>query len=160
MVVDPFPDAPVNETCETAVALNGVEGEVTGNTQNAADDYTLLDANPCTAHNTEGGDMVYVLPVEVDQDIYIQAEPVGGWDLSLYVVSDCDDVVRNSLGCADSAITETTTFVADQTGDVYVVVDGSNGESGDFNLRWGLVDCRLDVDCDAGACDNYRCVAD
>lgn len=160
MVVEPFGDAPINETCETAVALNGAEGEVSGDTRGALDDYTLRDANPCTGHNSRGGDMVYALPVQVDQDIFVQAEPVGGWDLSLYVVDDCGALPNNALVCSDNAITESLTYTADQAGDLYVVVDGSNGEGGEFTLRWGLVECRLPVDCDSGVCTNYRCVAD
>ena len=160
MVVEPFADAPVNETCETAVALNGAEGEVSGDTRSALDDYIMRDANQCTGHNTRGGDVVYALPVEVDQDIFVQAEPIGGWDLALYLVGDCADAPGSPAVCADSAITESLTYTADATGNVYVVVDGSNGEAGEFSLRWGLVECRLPVDCDSGVCTNYRCVAD
>ncbi len=160
MVVDPFGDAPINETCDTAVALNGAEGEIAGDTRAALDDYVMRDANQCTGHNTRGGDVVYALPVEVDQDIFVQAEPDGGWDLALYLVGDCADAPANPLVCADEAITESLTYTPDETGNVYVVVDGSNGEAGEFSLRWGLVECRLPVDCDSGICTNYRCIAD
>ena len=75
--------------------------------------------------------------------LFFDAEGAG--DLALYVVEDCGDLPGSRLACADEAITESVDFVANEAGNVYVVVDGSNGEAGEFTLAWGSVECRLDA---------------
>jgi len=92
--------------------------------------------------------------------MYVQAIPEDGWDLSLYVVSECGSPARRRIACSDGALAESVVFDTAAEEMVYVIVDGSNGETGNFELRWGTADCRLDVDCAAGRCTDFRCQAD
>jgi hypothetical protein len=67
------------------------------------------------------------------------AVPELGWDLSLYLLSGCNgDVDQACLAGQDGALTETLTFTPQQSGEVYLIVDGANGEAGAFELSWGL----------------------
>ena len=90
--------------------------------------------------------------------MFVQATPEGGWDLSLYVVSGCNNPARNRIACSDGGLTEAAVFDLLAGESVFVVVDGSNDESGSFQLRWGSAECRIDVDCPAGRCQDFRCV--
>lgn len=154
-----FDDPPANDGCDEALALDGEGGELRGDTRSAEDDVRLADGNGCTGHDSRGGDVVYTIPVADDGLYYVQAEPDGGWDLSLLVLGDCDEPLGDCLG-QDGALTETLVFARNGGGDVTVVVDGSNGEAGEFTLRWGPADCEEDRDCaDGEQCVTFQCVA-
>ncbi|MEE2756329.1 MAG: dickkopf-related protein [Myxococcota bacterium] len=159
MNVESIGAAPVNEVCDSATALDAAGGQLVASTQAAIDDYRLLDANLCTGNNTLGGDVVYTLASPQNQMMYVEAIPEDGWDLALYVVSDCANPARRRVACSDGALTESTVFDVAADEPVFVIVDGSNGESGSFQLRWGVAECRLDVDCAEGQCIDYACVA-
>ena len=158
MVVDTISQGPANETCDDADDLIIEGGHLEGDTSGANDDYQLLDANLCTGHNTLGGDLVYRLQPEAGGLYFVELTPDGGWDASLYVVSDCANPARNRIRCSDGALTESVVFTPQAGEPVYVIVDGSNGETGEFGLRWGPAACRLDVDCPSGSCVDYQCV--
>ena len=160
MVVESLGGMPTNETCEDAQPLAAEGGRLDGSTAVAADDYQLLEANLCTGHNTLGGDVVYAINNPEPGMMYVQAIPEDGWDLSLYVVSECGSPARRRIACSDGALAESVVFDTAAEEMVYVIVDGSNGETGNFELRWGTADCRLDVDCAAGRCTDFRCQAD
>ena len=65
------------------------------------------------------------------------ATPEEGWDLSLYILDSCDgDLEAACLAGHDEALAETVVFTPTRTGDVYIVVDGANGEFGRFDLSW------------------------
>ena len=157
MNVESLGDVPPNETCEAADELPAGGGALMASTSRAADDYRLLDANLCTGNNTIGGDVVYRLVSPEAQMMYVEATPEAGWDLALYVVSDCANPARRRIACSDGALTESVVFDIAADEPVYVIVDGSNGESGSFDLRWGSAECRLDVDCAQGSCVDYTC---
>ena len=158
--VEPAGPAPANETCDTARALDAGGGTIPGDTRPAADDYTLVANNRCTEHDSLGGDVVYRLPAQAGTRYFVQATPTGGWDLSLYATTDCGDPARACVEGSDGALTESIVFTAADTGDVFVIVDGSGDESGAFELRWGLAECGAARDCAAGqACADFRCVA-
>ncbi len=157
LVVEPTPDAPANDTCEAAEALDAGGGTLSGNTRGAGDDYRLPEATSCTDYNTRGGDVAYRLPRAAQGRYFVEATPIGGWDLSLAVVGGCDNHTGEA-GCSDGALTEAVVFDA-PGGELFVIVDGTNGESGRFDLRWGPADCEIDVDCDGDqACVDYTCV--
>ncbi len=159
IVVEPFGNAPQNDTCESAQQLAAGGGELQGDTRSAGDDYQLEEGNACTQHNTRGGDVVYVLPQQAAGRYFIEAIPQGGWDLALAVVGGCDDPAGQRRACSDGALTESVVFDAPGS-QLYVIVDGTNGEHGRFTLRWGPADCAGDFDCDPGeTCRNYACVA-
>jgi hypothetical protein len=157
MVVDSLTGMPANETCEEAMRLASEGGSLAASTAAASDDYQLLEANLCTGHNTLGGDLVYAINNAEPGMMYVQAIPADGWDLALYVVSECESPARRRIACSDGALDESVVFDAAADETVYVIVDGSNGETGDFELRWGSAECRLDVDCAAGSCIDFNC---
>jgi len=158
VAVEAFDSPPENDTCDDAVALDAVGGEVEGDTRSAADDFRLADGNGCTGHDTRGGDVVYTIPVGDVGLYFVEAEPHGGWDLSLMVLGDCDDPLDDCVG-EDGALTETVLFARNGGGDVTVVVDGSGGEAGEFTLRWGPAECADDEACNPGQrCVAFQCV--
>lgn len=157
VVVEPRDAGQPNDTCASAEVLEARGGQLQGNTGPARDDYQLAEPNRCTSYNSVGGDLVYALDLSVNDRVYVQAEPVGGWDLSLYVVTDCGDLAACVDG-SDGALTETVVFTAERDQRYHVIVDGTNGERGAFNLRWGPAECENDGACGAGRrCVNFVC---
>lgn len=159
MVVEPYGNAPANETCAAAQRLDAAGGQLQGDTRPAGDDYRLVEGNPCTGHNTNGGDVVYQLPRQAVGRYFIEASPDGGWDLALAVVNGCADPAGERRACSDGGLTEAVVFDAPGS-ELFVIVDGTNNERGRFTLRWGPAECAGDFDCAAGeACVGYACVA-
>ncbi|MCA9543886.1 MAG: hypothetical protein KC613_05830, partial [Myxococcales bacterium] len=158
VTVDPVGPVPANDTCDAAQAVQGASGSVQGDTRAAADDYQLPDNNRCTGHDSRGGDVAFTVPVTGGQRTFIQAVPEAGWDLSLYVVADCDRPLDDCRG-SDGALAEAVVYTPAADGTALVVVDGSAGESGRFTLNWGPAECEADGECDAGRCEAFRCVA-
>ena len=134
----PLPNDSENDRCETAIALNGPSGTVSGNTAGAVNDYELSPNNLCTRYNSASSDVVYRYSGVVGQTVTFSATPEEGWDLSLYVVDDCDGDLENAcLVGQDGALTETVTYTPATTGDLFIIVDGANSEFGPFELTWG-----------------------
>ena len=134
----PLPGAPSNETCANAEVLSGASGSVSGDTSNAANDYDLGASNLCTRDNTNSGEVVYRYSPTSGETTVFSAIPAVGWDLSLYIVDSCDgDLEQACLAGQDGALTETISFTAQNNRDIYLVVDGANGEAGAFELTWG-----------------------
>jgi hypothetical protein len=163
MVVEPLGEVATNDTCMDAEAIGGT-GTLTGTTATASDDYALTQANTCTGYNTQAPDVVYRLSPPAGGPTFVTARPIGGWDLSLYVYSDCSNLLSpmNRVACSpDGALSESLVFDPSTTpGPYYVIVDGTNGESGEFELSWGSVECTVTDDCPAGdVCDTstYQC---
>ncbi|MGB0647956.1 MAG: hypothetical protein ACPGQS_12310, partial [Bradymonadia bacterium] len=163
MVVEPLGDVAGNDTCDSAEAIGG-SGTLMGNTATANDDYVLTQGNTCTGYNTRGADVVYRLSPPAGGPTFVTARPLDGWDLSLYVYSDCGNLISpmNRVACSpDGALSETLVFdPATTPGPYYVIVDGTNGEAGAFELSWGLVGCTVADDCPSGQmCDplTYQC---
>jgi hypothetical protein len=138
VVLDPLPQAADNETCEQAIALDGDSGTVTGNTQGSQDDYTLSPNNNCTRYPSNAPDVVYSIQGNANIPITFTATPQLGWDLSLYLLSSCEnaDPFAECLAGQDGALTETVTYTPSADGEIYIVIDGSNSESGSFELSW------------------------
>ncbi|MCA9540689.1 MAG: hypothetical protein KC620_17440 [Myxococcales bacterium] len=160
VTVEYDPSAPANDTCDNAEALAAGGGEVQGDTRSAADDYRLVDGNACTGHNTLGGDVVYRLPANAAGRLFVEATPVGGWDLALTVTTGCADPARDRIACSDGALAEAVVFDAPGR-DAFVIIDGSNGEAGPYQLRWGPAECAGDFDCAQGEhCVDFICAGD
>lgn len=158
--VTPIGPAAANDTCESAIALVGPSGTILGDTRGATDDYQLIDGNACTRHDSRGGDIVYRLPVVAGQPMFVNAVPTGGWDLSLFALPDCSNLGNRCVG-SDGALEEAIVFTPQASGDLFIVVDGSAGESGAFDLRWGTPQCdRVNGGCAANQqCRRNLCVA-
>lgn len=163
MVVQPLGSAAPNDVCEDAELISG-SGSLTGSTATANDDYTLPPTNTCTGFNTQAPDVVYRLTPPIGSRVFVRATPIDGWDMSLYVYSDCSNVLsaEGRVACAvDGALTESLVFdPAVKPGPYHVIVDGTNGESGEFELTWGAVECTITDECQDGQTCNqqtYRC---
>lgn len=159
LLVEAFDEAPANNTCDTAVALQS-EVAVEGDTRGAGDDVSLVDGNRCTGHDSRGGDLAYVADLQAGERYFVQAVPEGGWDLSLIVAEDCARADDTCVAGSDGALTESVVFTAAASGDHYIIVDGSAGEGGPFSLRYGPAECGRDADCpDDGRCGpDFTCV--
>ena len=126
----------------------------------------LQSADP---RNTNGGDLVYRFSNLPNQKIYVEATPlpidglpVGdvGWDLALYAFVDCENPssANSRISGSDGALSESIVFNGNDGDPIFVVVDGSNGEEGPFELRWGIVECQANEDCDEGlTCQRFAC---
>jgi hypothetical protein len=142
VLVEPIAPAPANDACGAAQNLDRAGGVLQANTAGANDDAQLPDGNQCTGHATIGsGDVVYRLTLEPRRTYFVEAVPERGWDLSLFVVDDCAMPNATCRVGHDGALTERVEFAggaAEET--VTIIVDGANGESGPFELRWGPLD--------------------
>lgn len=142
VLVEPVAPAPANDTCASAQNLDRAGGVLQANTAGANDDAQLPDGNQCTGHSTLGsGDVVYRLTLDPRRTYFVEAIPERGWDLSLFVVDDCAMPNATCRIGRDGALTERVEFAsgaAEET--VTIIVDGANGESGPFELRWGPLD--------------------
>lgn len=149
--VEAFGDVPGNNQCANAdaIAPNQV---VEGDTRAAEDDISLVAGNRCTGHDSRGGDVAYLANLSAGQRYFVQAVPTGGWDLSLFVVTDCARADDTCVAGSDGALTESVVFTARDDGDHFIVIDGSAGEGGAFTLRYGPAECGRDGDCPGGTC--------
>lgn len=134
----PLSPAPANETCGDAIELSGPSGSVTGDTSNAVNDYELEANNLCTRDNTSSGEVAYRYSPTAGETVVFSAIPEIGWDLSLYILDGCDgNIDQACLAGQDGALTETISFTPQNDRDIYIIVDGANGEAGAFELTWG-----------------------
>lgn len=157
VVVEAFADNIANDLCDGAVALRPGQA-VAGDTRGAADDYSLVAQNRCTGYDSRGGDVAYVVDLQANQRVFVEAVPTGGWDLSLYVLTDCDRLDSCVTG-RDGALTEAVVFTPRAAGQHFIIVDGSNGEGGPFTLRYGPAECARDADCGQRRCGpDFTCI--
>ncbi len=148
-----------NETCANATPLAEEGSWMMGSTYLAQDDYSLPDRNSCTGYNSRSGDLVYSLDAPVGELVFVEAKPIGGWDLSLYaLVGGCGDP-ENCEASSDGALSEMIALLVPEGG-LSLVVDGSNQEHGEFEIRWGRASCLNDEGCESGHCLNFQCVDD
>ena len=138
VLVEAVGPAPANDTCATAQRLDAAGGELDASTLGANADQQLADGNQCTGDNTSAGDVLYRLPVVAGGSYFVEATPDSGWDLSLYAMSDCNSPGPTCLAGHDGALTERIEFSTGAADDeVFIAVDGANGEAGRFHLSWG-----------------------
>jgi len=133
-------DEPVGDLCEDPFeVLPDASGNFTmmGVLADAASDTDLATGNQCTGSLTRGPDPVYGLNVVAGQTVTVdlvstEATPE---DLAVYITTDCDTLPNSCVAGADtqggSTTPETATYMANQDGRIYIVVDsyyaGSQG---------------------------------
>ena len=99
----------------------------------AASGCTTLHHSPWTGHVAKHPEQCSNVSV-----IFVEATPDSGWDLSLYAMSDCNSPGPTCLAGHDGALTERIEFSTGAADDeVFIAVDGANGEAGRFHLSWG-----------------------
>ncbi|MBN1826239.1 MAG: hypothetical protein JW958_08230 [Candidatus Eisenbacteria bacterium] len=119
------------ETCAFPLDLCAYAGgdfEIPYSTLLAEDDYST-DFGGCTGYTAHGGDIVY--SVTLDPGGLIDVTQTGDYDMVLYLVTDCEDVVGSCVAGSDnccSGIIETVTYTSEFGGTYYLIVDGYTGE--------------------------------
>jgi Abnormal spindle-like microcephaly-assoc'd, ASPM-SPD-2-Hydin/Fibronectin type III domain len=128
---------PENDSCATVtdIPVDRLPFATTGTTFGAANDFN--PGPPCVHNNqsASGPDVIYSFTSPDSQNYDITATPIGNYDITLYVVTDC----LSQSGCSSSdtrasgtaehlrrRLTEGTTY--------YIIIDGFQGDSGDFLL--------------------------
>ncbi len=128
--------APENDTCAGAIAIVPEAGfSVAISTVGANNDYSPV-APSCTGYSADGADVVYTVELEPTEDITLSWTTVG-FDGSLYVVTDCDDLTTCVAGAdaAGTGGTEVVSFTNDtSTTNVYYIICDAYSGTGDGTL--------------------------
>ena len=119
-----------NDRCADAINLPG-NGLITGSTAGASGDYDP-GSGGCTRAAASGADVVYSVQLQARERL--QASLHAGFDSSLYVVTDCGDVLRSCVAGSDDGDPEEVDFVAQVAGRYYLIIDGYGSGSGAFEL--------------------------
>jgi len=119
------PPPPPNDVCEDALPLPNGDFELDVDTSLANDDYDP-GYGGCTGYSAAGTDLVWYTDLDAGQTITVLM--YADFDDSIYLVTDCADVV-NSCVAGDDAYPDGSTFtytatVADR---YYLIVDGYSG---------------------------------
>jgi len=128
---------PANDTCATAAVIDPsrLPFSTTSTTFGATNDFDPGQSCFTSAQSTRGPDLVYQFTPGDTQVYNIVATPVGHYDLSLYVTTDCASIASCSgsdLGGRGDAETVRRNLTAGTT--YFIVVDGFGGDAGDFSL--------------------------
>jgi len=134
------------DNCSSAWVISSLPFWTYSNTAGYTNDYSLPDTG-CTGNTTFGPDGVYSFTPQ--NDICISLEviiPQSGWDASIYVLSDCDNLVcvagvdQYGEGSPEALYVTMTPGVT-----YYFVVDGKDtSDYGPFVL--GLSECTTDIE--------------
>lgn len=134
-------DAPENDTCATSLELS--EGQTTGTTTGAANDYShVRDAGGCINVEEDGPDVVYRVELSEGQHLTVTGQAASS-NIALYLIGPGDDSVcdASSSACVagveetEYGEAETLEYTAEESGTYYLVVDSFfSGFYGDFEL--------------------------
>jgi hypothetical protein len=137
-LLDVCREVPAGDRCETAIDL--VEGEISGEWTVARHDYQMGDGLPpsCVLYGTPGRDIVYRVTLLAGQTLTVDAASDAPVDLSIYVVTSCDDLPSSCLAGADDLYTglpEHLELTSTDGGEVFLIVDQYRGPTpGTFTL--------------------------
>jgi hypothetical protein len=131
-------DGPVNDTCASATVIDPAQLPFVnlGTTVGASND--LNPQTPCLRSNQSGRgpDVVYQFTSPDSQNYQVTVTPVGNFDVTLYVVTNCATNQNCSSGDVNGGgLPENVrrNFTAGTT--YFIVVDGFGTDAGDFNIR-------------------------
>jgi hypothetical protein len=123
---DPPPPPPVNDDCAGAIDLQEqslavFEVDLCTYTNNySPGEYP----DSCTGYAANGPEAVYMIDLEQGETFSACVTPTDGFiDLSLYMITDCDDPVNSCVAGDDTGNPECISFVAPFTGTYYLMVD-------------------------------------
>jgi HYDIN/CFA65/VesB-like, Ig-like domain/Fibronectin type III domain len=128
---------PANDTCAapTDIAGNRLPFSTTATTFGAANDFN--PGAPCVRNNqsASGADVIYSFTSPDSQNYDITVTPMGNFDVTLYVVTNCAALG----GCTSSdfgggGATESLRRNLTQGTTYFIIVDGFQGDAGDFTL--------------------------
>ncbi len=147
-----------NDICDSAIPLGNNPQDVMlqGNTAMATHDYDIGHDNPCTGARSYGPDVVYSAVIDPECVLNVTltlCDLVQWYDQSLYVVTDCFDLLVDCSGsdspcidtdCPPEAVAWSNTGGVPQT--VYIVLDGKFPSSGGAWDMYVNTDCVVPVD--------------
>lgn len=123
---------PSNDDCAGAIAVNCGD-VVNGNLASATNNYDPTSAG-CTGFAAVGADVVYSLTVTQDQVVNLLYDPSPEFDASLYVVTDCNNLLGTCVAGADDNVTspgdESLSFNAVANTTYYIICDKFGSAAG------------------------------
>jgi hypothetical protein len=134
---------PVNDRCEAALLLSCGNIMLSGNTDQATNDYTFADPiNSCTGYAADGKDVVYKMNVGPGDSLWVNYRTVT--DGSVYLVTDCSNIDGSCVAGADHVAlpgeTEQLRYKFVTGGEYYLILDSyAPGTSGDWTAVGQLV---------------------
>ena len=132
---DPPPPPPANDTCADAEIIPTGAYSIDSSTTSAAGDYSPT-LSTCTGYGAAGNDLVYVICLGDGETFDVTM--TAGFDDSIYLVLDCEDIDGTCVAGADaypSGSTFTYTNASGSSLQLYLIVDGyGSTNNGDFNI--------------------------
>src|SRR5262245_563514 len=128
---------PANDNCASAFVIepSRLPFAASGTTFGAVNDFN--PGEPClrTDQSASGSDVVYQFTSGDSQNYDLTVTPIGNFDLSVYIVTNCASL----SGCSGADFggngqTETLRRNLTAGTTYFIIVDGFQGDSGDFTL--------------------------
>jgi hypothetical protein len=131
VTISPAPIA--NDTCAGAIDV-GFGGNFSGNTTNAANDYTPIASGTggCTGYTANSNDVAFSVALAAGERL--QASLDATWDSSIYLVENCANASGTCADGDDSGNPETIDFTAPSARTYFLIVDGYGTARGSFDL--------------------------
>lgn len=126
---------PPGEVCSTAIPI-AMSTTITGTNVGFSDNYDPGASNACTGWKAEAPDVVYSIVLNPGETLDASVTPSGAsFDMSLYAVTDCADLVNTCLDGDDSGNPEEIAYTSAAGETVYLIVDGySSSATGSYDL--------------------------
>ena len=135
---------PANDRCEGAILLGCGNILLSGNTDQATNDYTFVDTvQSCTGYSATGRDIVYKLNVGPGDSLWIDYQ--SRVDGSIYLVSACGNIDASCLAGADKTTeanaVEQLRYRFAAGGTYYLILDSYGLNSGGLWMAVGQLVC-------------------
>lgn len=122
-VFEPMP----NDTCDGAIDLAGGPLYFEVDLCDYVNDYSP-GSGGCTGYPADGPDAVYKAYLTAGDEVFFSMDVVEGYaDLSIYLVTDCDDVEASCVVGDDTGNPEEFYYTVEADGMYYLMVDTYSG---------------------------------
>ena len=144
---NPLSDPPPNDQCSGAIVIPCGTFNYSGNTQNAANDYTFTDSTlSCTGYREDGNDIVYQVAAQAGDSLWLRYYSLA--DGAVYIVTDCGNVQGTCVAGADlnpeAGQIEALNYGFKTAGTYYIILDSYGlGTSGAWSLVGQFLSCGL-----------------
>ncbi len=130
------PEPPVNDTCDGAIVIDAGPFAMAGDLTLANNDYDPLNGG-CTFYAAAGQDVAYSAAIDIGAMFTVSV--LAEHDGSIYLVTDCGDVVGSCLVGADDTMGGQAEVIVytNNTGAVvhaFLIVDAYNYDAGEFTM--------------------------
>lgn len=129
--------APANDGCNTPTIIEPSRLPFIVNETTVGASNDLNPQTPClrSRQSGRGPEVIYQFTSADSQTYNITATPVGNFDVTLYIVTNCTTFANCTSGDTTGAGQPETIFRNLAAGTTYyIVVDGNGTQAGDFNL--------------------------